>query len=120
VLNFSVWGSKSPKFGSVGISKPKIPYNFVIKQNTPIVLINLIFNLKNLKFTLNIRTIITLRKQQKLFLHDFVAISRTSKATRTATSCKGLHVYCIRESTINIVCAFIVLCLKLIVYCDLP
>jgi len=32
-------------------------------------------NLKNLKFTLNVRTIITLRKQQKLFLHDFVAIS---------------------------------------------
>jgi len=26
-----------------------------------------------LKFTLNVRTIITLRKQQKLFLHDFVA-----------------------------------------------
>jgi len=32
-------------------------------------------NLNNLKFTLNIRTIITLRKPQKLFLHDFVAIS---------------------------------------------
>jgi len=31
-------------------------------------------NLKNLKFTLDVRTIITLRKQQKLFLHDFVAI----------------------------------------------
>jgi len=32
-------------------------------------------NFKNLKFTLNVRTIITLRKQQKLFLHDFVALS---------------------------------------------
>jgi len=35
----------------------------------------LYINLKNLKFTFNVRTIITLRKQQKLFLHDFVAIS---------------------------------------------
>jgi len=32
-------------------------------------------NFKNLKFTLNVRTIITLRKQQNLILHDFVAIS---------------------------------------------
>jgi len=32
-------------------------------------------NFKNLKFTLNVRTNITLGKQQKLFLHDFVAIS---------------------------------------------
>jgi len=32
-------------------------------------------NLKNLKFTLNVRIIITLRKQQNLFVHDFVAIS---------------------------------------------
>jgi len=32
-------------------------------------------NLKNLQFTLNVRTIITLRKQQKLFLHDFNATS---------------------------------------------
>jgi len=34
-----------------------------------------VVNLQNLKFTLNVRTIITLRKQQKLILHDFVAIS---------------------------------------------
>jgi len=32
-------------------------------------------NLKNFKFTIIVRTIITLRKQQKLFLHEFVAIS---------------------------------------------
>jgi len=62
VLKVSVRGSKSSKSDSVGKSQPKIPYKFVI-------------NLKNLKFTLNVRTIITLRKQQKLFLHDFVAIS---------------------------------------------
>jgi len=34
-----------------------------------------LINFKNLKFTLRVRTIITLRKQQQLFLHDFVAIS---------------------------------------------
>jgi len=37
VLKFSVRGSKSPKSGSVGKSKPKIPYTFVFKQNTPMV-----------------------------------------------------------------------------------
>jgi len=40
-----------------------------------IIIIIIINNLKNLQFTLNVRTMITLRKQQKLFLHDFVAIS---------------------------------------------
>jgi len=37
VLTFSERGSKSPKSDSEGKSQLKIPYNFVIKQNTPIV-----------------------------------------------------------------------------------
>jgi len=36
-----------------------------------------------------------------------------SKATKTTTSYRGLRAHCIWESTINIVCAYIVLCLKL-------
>jgi len=32
-------------------------------------------NLNNLKFTSNVWTIITLRKEQTLSLHDFIAIS---------------------------------------------
>jgi len=45
------------------------------ERSYDIISIIIIINLKNLKFTLNVRTIITLRKQQTLFLHDFVAIS---------------------------------------------